>query len=65
MNQHKPLVTAHTLEVPLAEPHEKLADSLDILKSLQAGGRRVFQSKEFGRTLPARGHERLGYLGEP
>jgi len=34
----------------LSEPHEKLANSLDVLKSLQAGGRRVFQSREFGRA---------------
>lgn len=38
------------LEAPLAEPHQKLADSLDALTALQADGRRVFQSKEFGRT---------------
>ena len=34
----------------MAGPHEKLADSLDVLKKLQAGGRRVFQSREFGRV---------------
>ena len=34
----------------MAGPHEKLADSLDALKRLQADGRRVFQSKEFGRV---------------
>jgi len=34
----------------LAEPHEKLAASLDVLKTLQAGGRCVFRSREFGRT---------------
>lgn len=31
-------------------PHEKLAASLAVLQALQKGGRRVFQSKEFGRT---------------
>lgn len=34
----------------MADPHEKLAASLDVLKALQAAGRRVFQSREFGRT---------------
>jgi fido (protein-threonine AMPylation protein) len=33
----------------MAEPHEKLAASLHQLQALQKGGRRVFQSKEFGR----------------
>jgi hypothetical protein len=31
-------------------PNEKLATSLSELRKLQAGGRRVFQSKEFGRV---------------
>ena len=34
----------------MAEPHEKLADALDALKALQAGERRVFQSKELSRA---------------
>ncbi len=34
----------------MAEPHEKLAASLDQLRALQEGGRRVFQSKELGRV---------------
>lgn len=34
----------------MAEPHEKLADSLEVLKRLQDEGRRVFQSSELGRT---------------
>jgi len=34
----------------LAEPQAKLADSLNVLKSLQEDGRRVFRSREFGRT---------------
>jgi len=38
------------MEGPLPEPHEKLAASLDALKALQADGRRVFRSSEFGRT---------------
>lgn len=33
----------------MATPHEKLADSLDALKTLQTGGRRVFASAELGR----------------
>ena len=38
------------METLLAGPGEKLADSLKVLKSLQAENRRVFQSKEFGRV---------------
>jgi hypothetical protein len=38
------------MEALLAEPHEKLADSLEVLKILQDEGRRVFQSKEFTRA---------------
>lgn len=34
----------------MAAPHEKLADSLDALKTLQRGGRRVFRSAEIGRA---------------
>lgn len=34
----------------MTEPHEKLANSLDVLKELQDGGRRVFQSREFTRA---------------
>lgn len=34
----------------MTKPHQKLADSLDVLKRLQDGGRRVFQSKEFSRV---------------
>lgn len=34
----------------MAEPHEKLAASLEILKVLQDKGRRVFLSNEFSRT---------------
>jgi fido (protein-threonine AMPylation protein) len=34
----------------MAAPHEKLADSLDALKTLQSGGRRVFRSAEFRRV---------------
>lgn len=33
----------------MATPNEKLAESLDALKALQEGGRRVFQSNEFSR----------------
>jgi fido (protein-threonine AMPylation protein) len=33
----------------MAEPQEKLAASLDQLRALQEGGRRVFRSKELGR----------------
>ena len=47
----------------MATPHEKLASSLAELKALQEGGRRVFQSKEFGRAR----RERLvqnGFLRE-
>lgn len=38
----------------MAEPHEKLAASLHVLKALQDEGRRVFQSKELGRVHRAR-----------
>lgn len=34
----------------MTKPHQKLADSLDVLKKLQDDGRRVFQSKEFTRA---------------
>ena len=34
----------------MATPHEKLADSLAVLKALQASGRRVFQSTEISRV---------------
>ena len=34
----------------MATPNEKLASSLTILRKLQKGGRRVFQSRELGRT---------------
>jgi len=34
----------------MAAPNEKLAESLDILKELQAGGRRVFKSDELSRV---------------
>jgi hypothetical protein len=31
-------------------PNEKLAESLDVLKELQRGGRRVFRSNDFSRV---------------
>ena len=31
-------------------PNEKLAESLDVLKELQSGGRRVFRSEDFSRV---------------
>jgi fido (protein-threonine AMPylation protein) len=34
----------------MAAPNEKLAESLDVLKALQEGGRRVFRSDEFSRV---------------
>jgi len=34
----------------LAKPHEKLAESLEFLRKMQSGERRVFQSSEFGRV---------------
>jgi fido (protein-threonine AMPylation protein) len=34
----------------MAAPNEKLAESLDVLKALQAGGRRVFRSNELSRV---------------
>jgi fido (protein-threonine AMPylation protein) len=34
----------------MATPNEKLAESLDVLKSLQTGGRRVFKSDDFSRV---------------
>ncbi|MBM3651807.1 MAG: cell filamentation protein Fic [Alphaproteobacteria bacterium] len=47
----------------MATPNEKLADSLARLKSLQGEGRRVFQSKEIGRTHRER-LVRQGFLRE-
>jgi fido (protein-threonine AMPylation protein) len=47
----------------MATPNEKLAESLDVLRQLQKGGRRVFQSSEVSRT----NRERLvasGFLQE-
>jgi hypothetical protein len=34
----------------MAAPNEKLAESLDVLKALQEGGRRVFMSDDFSRV---------------
>src|SRR5580704_11504160 len=34
----------------MAAPNQKLADSLDVLKALQAGGRRVFRSDDLSRV---------------
>ena len=34
----------------MAAPHEKLAESLDVLRALQKGGRRVFRSDELSRV---------------
>lgn len=34
----------------MALPHEKLAESLTVLRKLQAGGRRIFKSSEFSRV---------------
>ena len=34
----------------MAAPNEKLAESLDVLKALQEGGRRVFRSDDFSRV---------------
>jgi hypothetical protein len=34
----------------MATPNEKLAESLDVLKALQQGGRRVFRSGDLGRV---------------
>ena len=34
----------------MAAPHEKLAESLDVLRALQKGGRRVFRSVELSRV---------------
>src|SRR5208283_455500 len=34
----------------MATPNEKLAESLDVLKALQQGGRRVFRSGELSRV---------------
>ena len=34
----------------MAAPNEKLAESLDVLKALQKGGRRVFRSDDFSRV---------------
>ena len=34
----------------MAAPNEKLAESLDVLKALQAGGRRVFRSDDLSRV---------------
>jgi hypothetical protein len=34
----------------MATPNEKLAESLDVLKALQEGGRRVFRSGDLSRV---------------
>jgi hypothetical protein len=34
----------------MSAPHEKLADSLRVLRQAQANGKKVFQSTEFSRT---------------
>jgi hypothetical protein len=34
----------------MAAPNEKLAESLDVLKALQEGGRRVFRSDDLSRV---------------
>ena len=34
----------------MATPNEKLAESLDVLKALQEGGRRVFRSDDLSRV---------------
>ena len=34
----------------MPSPNEKLAESLDVLKELQNGGRRVFRSEDFSRV---------------
>lgn len=47
----------------MAEPHEKLADSLAVLKTLQDEGRRVFQSRAFTRVHRER-LVRNGFLQE-
>jgi fido (protein-threonine AMPylation protein) len=39
-----------TEEADMATPNEKLAESLDALKALQEGGRRVFRSEELSRV---------------
>ena len=44
----------------MATPNEKLAESLEVLKSLQADGRRVFRSDDFSRIH----RERLVENGE-
>jgi hypothetical protein len=37
-------------ESSIAVPNGKLAEALDVLKALQAGGRRVFRSDELSRV---------------
>jgi fido (protein-threonine AMPylation protein) len=49
--RHNMLVTARKLGKFMAAPNEKLAGSLDVLKALQAGGRRrVFRSDDLSRV---------------
>jgi hypothetical protein len=53
----------------MATPNEKLAESLDALKALQEGGRRVFRSDDLSRVhrerLVAGSHARLADLLQP
>jgi hypothetical protein len=48
--QHDKLVFAPDGEDRMAAPNEKLAESLDVLKALQEGGRRVFRSDDLSRV---------------
>src|ERR1700757_2586878 len=47
--RHNKLVFARKRK-PTAAPNEKLVESLDVLKAVQGGGRRVFRSDELTRV---------------
>jgi len=50
ITHHNLLVMDRNMERLMAVPNEKLAESLDVLKALQEGGRRVFRSNDLSRV---------------
>src|SRR6184192_3659375 len=50
LTRHNKLVTIYEDGGPMPSPNEKLAESLDVLKALQEGNRRVFRSDDLSRV---------------
>src|SRR5262249_43909653 len=51
LTRHNVLVMPRrSREAPMPTPNQKLAESLDVLKQLQSGGRRVFKSDDLSRV---------------